>query len=504
MRRVTQAVSRRAPLGIGRLKQDVSGQNRYTDPMNVNIIPCLACPTRIMSRNYVASGGSLVPPLILDGSISTELDPSLNIHLPGAPRASLQALMHHPDRIGEIHQTYITAGAHVVTTANFSVVPQFLGEHESRMAELTELSGKLAYQARQKVCTLVPGPPHLESSQSSSTSSSSTSSPSSSSSLFSPSYMFSRNTALASIPRSDKEYYYNGNRILIAGCIPPIVDPNLELARTDDKDKRDRCLLEAVVTKLDPYVDLYLCESLSTIPQALLAARVAMTSNKPVWVSWKLQDNVRGMPRLFSGETIPQAVDSLLTHLPRFVDAYLFNCSTPDSISSALPQLRQVTSRPIGAFARLSSLDVTGKAVTMSPEEYAKVAARWVEVYGVNIVGGCCGIGANHIRALAKRLNPTVCDLNAGTRKVFVHRRSSPRKEVKESYIKKSNEGNEGNMEGLSGLAGADKATPLLDADEKVKLRMLRAIEAKIAARKKAEEELAHDKSNRATAKTTT
>ncbi|MCZ6721142.1 MAG: homocysteine S-methyltransferase family protein [Proteobacteria bacterium] len=43
----------------------------------------------------------------------------------------------------------------------------------------------------------------------------------------------------------------------------------------------------------------------------------------------------------------------------------------------------------------------------MAPEDYAGEACRWVEA-GVQIVGGCCGTGPEHIRALKERLPRSV------------------------------------------------------------------------------------------------
>ena len=39
-----------------------------------------------------------------------------------------------------------------------------------------------------------------------------------------------------------------------------------------------------------------------------------------------------------------------------------------------------------------------------SPEVYAEAVVGWVEDHGVQIVGGCCGTGPNHIAALRDRL----------------------------------------------------------------------------------------------------
>jgi methionine synthase I (cobalamin-dependent) len=39
----------------------------------------------------------------------------------------------------------------------------------------------------------------------------------------------------------------------------------------------------------------------------------------------------------------------------------------------------------------------------ISPEDFAAEAQRWLEK-GVQLIGGCCGIGPEHIRLLRERL----------------------------------------------------------------------------------------------------
>ncbi len=74
------------------------------------------------------------------------------------------------------------------------------------------------------------------------------------------------------------------------------------------------------------------------------------------------------------------------------------------SISQVAPNIRP------GPETRV--VDVSGKLVVpdwdfsqvVSPDDYAKIAADWVANHGVTIIGGCCGTGADHIRALTARL----------------------------------------------------------------------------------------------------
>ena len=41
----------------------------------------------------------------------------------------------------------------------------------------------------------------------------------------------------------------------------------------------------------------------------------------------------------------------------------------------------------------------------LTPEAYVRFAQAWVEA-GADIIGGCCGVGPEHIAALALQLEP--------------------------------------------------------------------------------------------------
>ncbi|MDX1576802.1 MAG: homocysteine S-methyltransferase family protein, partial [Kiloniellales bacterium] len=125
-----------------------------------------------------------------------------------------------------------------------------------------------------------------------------------------------------------------------------------------------------------------------------------------------LDDEVTG--RLRSGESPGEAVAA---RQGRPVEAFLFNCCLPEAISAALPALRVATSRPIGAYANAltgfkSDYEMGGQAGEgretparddLDPEAYAGFAREW-RALGADILGGCCGIGPDHIAELRHRL----------------------------------------------------------------------------------------------------
>jgi S-methylmethionine-dependent homocysteine/selenocysteine methylase len=159
---------------------------------------------------------------------------------------------------------------------------------------------------------------------------------------------------------------------------------------------------------LAPGVDLLLCETMSTSGEALAAARGAARTGKPVWVSWTLADD--GSGRLRSGETLSEAL-AVLDGLP--VQAVLVNCSIPESVSAAMPELAREAGRPFGGYANGFRPIAPGEGVNdgrdlpdaraeLTPAAYADFASDWLAA-GAAIVGGCCEVGPDHIAALRAR-----------------------------------------------------------------------------------------------------
>jgi S-methylmethionine-dependent homocysteine/selenocysteine methylase len=264
---------------------------------------------------------------------------------------SALALIERPDVVCMVHRSFIEAGAQVITTNNYGVVPFQLAKEgmEDRLVELTDLSARLALH-----------------------------------------------TARAF-----------GRRVRVAGSLPP-----LRMSYKPEQvgpESENLAVYREIAGALAPYVDLFVCETMSTGLEARAAARAAVEHGKPVWVAWSLREEADG--RLHSGETVAEAFD-VLRGVP--VDAYLFNCCSPESIDAALPALQRLTDRPIGGYANAFTHTPTykpGEGVTalrdeITPERYADIATGWAH-NGASIIGGCCGIGPAHIAALrAKFADP--------------------------------------------------------------------------------------------------
>ncbi|MEY4071206.1 MAG: methionine synthase [Candidatus Eisenbacteria bacterium] len=85
------------------------------------------------------------------------------------------------------------------------------------------------------------------------------------------------------------------------------------------------------------------------------------------------------------------------------VDVIGLNCSTgPDLMRDAVRYLCENASTPIHCIpnAGLPINDGGRTLYPMRPEPFAETLAEFVRVFGVNLVGGCCGTTPDHIRAL--------------------------------------------------------------------------------------------------------
>ena len=287
--------------------------------------------------------------LILDGGTGRELARR------GAPfrqpEWSALALIEGPQFVSTVHRAYVDAGADIITTNSYALVPFHIGVERfaSEGASLAARAGQLA-----------------------------------------------RDVADAS-PRE----------IRVAGSLPPVCGSY----RPDLVDlDRARPILEVLIGALAPHVDHWLAETLSSLAEARLCATLTAPTNKALWLSFTLEDEAAtDEPTLRSGESVAEAV-----HLAQEVGAaaLLFNCSQPEVMEAAARIARAQLGKdgairigvyanafpPMAADAEANSGLSTIRA-DLTPEGYARFAAAW-HAAGASILGGCCGIGPEHIAAL--------------------------------------------------------------------------------------------------------
>ncbi len=277
---------------------------------------------------------------LLDGGMGREIKKRIS-HF-DSNLWSASAFDENDNLIVEIHRDFIAAGATVITTNNYALVPSIL-EKADRMNEferLTKRSGELAHIARRQ-----------------------------------------------------------NRNIQIAGSLPPLKStyrPDLILS-TDAAQP----IYNQIATWLSPFADIFLIESMSSIAEAKAAIAVAETFSQPIWVAFILDD--QHPTQLLSGDPVKNITTELQAFS---LDAILFNCCHASSITPALKMLNfdGKTGGYANAFNALPKHwhhgDPRGTDKNILPENYTRHATDWVHA-GASIVGGCCEIGPDYIQHLA-------------------------------------------------------------------------------------------------------
>ena len=201
-----------------------------------------------------------------------------------------------------------------------------------------------------------------------------------------------------------------GKVVKIAGSLPPL-NGSFRPDRVRSVEEIEPLYREQAEI-LAPHVDVFLCETMSHINEAIAAARAARSTGKPVIVSFTLHEQNPG--KLRSGQPLEDAVNGLGEV---DLEGLCANCSLPERISDAMPILAKSNLKYVGGYANAFThvpedwlLD--GEKITdgplelrddLSPEIYSKFVGQWIN-QGATLVGGCCGTLPSHIAAIATSL----------------------------------------------------------------------------------------------------
>ncbi|MBV9346072.1 MAG: homocysteine S-methyltransferase family protein [Gammaproteobacteria bacterium] len=296
------------------------------------------------------------PILLLDGGTGREL---LRRGAPfRQPEWSALALMEGPAFVSEVHRSYIRAGAQVITTNSYALVPFHIGPDRFARdgSRLAALAGSLAREAADEA----PGP------------------------------------------------------VRVAGSLPPVCGSyRPDLFDVDEA----RPVLARLVAALEPYVDLWLSETVSSGAEMELMQERVSHSRHPWWVSYTLADEPTSSaePQLRSGESVTMAVAHAAQ---RGAQAVLFNCCQPEVIARAMPAARRTLDATATADVRLggyanafapqgqtaaANAGLSALRADLDPPQYLRWVWQWLRD-GADTVGGCCGVGPEHIAMIQEAL----------------------------------------------------------------------------------------------------
>ena len=261
------------------------------------------------------------------------------------------ALIDGPDWVVRAHRNFIDAGAQVITTNSYALVPFHIGEDrfKSEGLQLAALSGRLAREAAATQ---------------------------------------EGTTVAGSLPPLFGSYRPD---LFDADAAPAIIGP--------------------LIDGLRDHVDVWLGETLGSIAE-VEAIRAALDRNdwptRPLWISYYLHHEHEGL--LASGESV---VDAVSAAIDLGATAVMFNCCQAETITAgleigraALPDTVRVGGNANRFVAAHTSDTPSNAGIApfrddLAPHEYRTFVCRWLDT-GAKMVGGCCGMEPVHIAEIAR------------------------------------------------------------------------------------------------------
>jgi len=282
-------------------------------------------------------------PLILDGATGTELN-RRGVDT-GLPLWSANALMNDHDAhiLQQIHEDYLRAGADMITTNTFRTHRRALAPsgNADRAFEFTRRAVDIA------------------------------------------------RAAIANVP-SERPRFVAGSISTLEDCYRP------DLVPADDELHAEHS--ERIQHLVKCSVDLILIETINTIREAVIMAKLATAIGTPVVVSFVCDRE----GKILSGESLTEAANQLL---PLGIAAIGVNCGPTPNLAKPLAELQAACGDnfPLIAYGNIGYVDDTVGWVNTdseNPKAYCEHASHW----RVKIVGGCCGTTPEHIIQLKAAL----------------------------------------------------------------------------------------------------
>jgi methionine synthase I (cobalamin-dependent) len=293
--------------------------------------------------------------LVLDGAMGSELERL------GAPMHydiwCAAALGSHPELVRQVHRNYIEAGADIITTNTYASARHALerGGMGDKVHEWNSLAAQLALEARNE---------------------------------------------------------YSGPRsIYVAGAVS-----NFGNWRTPGADRLRNNYGELASILADNGADVILLEMLAAdVEETLPAVEASADCGLPVWVglssaidreSGKVMLGIEESQEHSENSTGFEPLDGAVRKLMAAGgSALLVMHSDLKTTAPALSVCKDNYDGTLGAYANAGYWQRPNWTFVdqVSPDKYGDEAMDWVAM-GAQIVGGCCGIGPDHIKAIRDRV----------------------------------------------------------------------------------------------------
>ena len=293
--------------------------------------------------------------VILDGAIGTELE-RLGARMDQGVWCA-RALAESPDLVHEVHRRYLDAGADVITANSYSATREAMQRHglAAHFEDWNRRAARIALEERDRS------------------------------------------------PRSGS--------VAVAGSVSSYG----YFDALDWEPLLDHFRAQGAIL-VEEGVDLLILESLGSIARTV-KAMVSATKDLgvPVWVALScLRDRdtgavMHGIEESAEASHVAETYGPLAETVREIMSiggsAVLMMHSVRDVTEDAVKVMHGAWSGPVGAYPNAGYWTRPNWTFVdqVSPEVYLADARRWVEA-GAAIVGGCCGVGVEHIRAVAEGL----------------------------------------------------------------------------------------------------
>ena len=145
--------------------------------------------------------------------------------------------------------------------------------------------------------------------------------------------------------------------------------------------------------------DMLACETIPSFQEAEVLSDLLKTCGKPAWISFSCKDD----QHISDGTPIAQCA-ALFAHHPT-VFAIGVNCTSPEYISGLIRSIKaNAGEKKIVVYPNSGAVyDPESKTWSALSESSSceRLVKEWMDL-GADIIGGCCGIGPDQIKAMGK------------------------------------------------------------------------------------------------------
>jgi len=215
------------------------------------------------------------------------------------------------------------------------------------------------------------------------------------------------NTKAGEIAKKAKDLHPH---VLVAGGLPPQYLTYEADTRSDDEIKEnfyDQAKL------LDPFIDFFYFDVLSSVREFKLAIEAIESFNKPYLIGAHISEGVK----LPSGENISEIITTI-NH--KNLLGIILACVSPENYEKNLNEIKNlgvpfgfklngfITTKPTSGYTNTFNKSKTGnpneflgRREDLMPEKMGLIVKKFKEA-GATILGGCCETGPAHILELSK------------------------------------------------------------------------------------------------------